>query len=91
MCFNESENEIHFLLNCDKLLEQHQSFEQKLGKFSIKHFANLTDEGELIFLFSNENAGICCILAKTMHNTFQVGEKILSKLSFILQVYDGYV
>ena len=28
--FSECEDEIHFLLNCDKLSEQLQSFEQKL-------------------------------------------------------------
>ena len=73
--FNECEDEIHFLLNCDKLREQHQSFEQKLGKFSIKHSANLTNEEKLIFLFSDENPGICRILAQTIHNTFQVRDK----------------
>ena len=49
LCFNECEDEIHFLLNSDKLREQHQSFEQKLDRFSIKHFANLTNEEKLMF------------------------------------------
>ena len=70
LCFNECEDEIHFLFNSDKLPEQHQSFEKKLGKFGIKHFANL-----MIFLFSNENPGICRILAYIIHRTFQVREK----------------
>ena len=44
LCFNECEDEIYFLLNHDLSREQHQSYEQKLGKFSIKHFANLTND-----------------------------------------------
>ena len=65
MCFTGCEDEIHFLL--DKLCEQHQSFEQKLDKFAIKHFANSTNEQKLIFLFTNKNPEICCILAKTVY------------------------
>ena len=75
-----------FLLNCDKLREQHQSFEQKLGKFSIKHFTNLTNEEKLIFFFSIDNPGICRILAQTIHNTFQVRGNTLKVMICTLDV-----
>ena len=63
----------------NNLREQHQPFEQKLGKFDIKHFANLINEVELIVLFSNEIPKIYRILAKTIHDTFQAGGRKYSQ------------
>ena len=51
LCFTEYEDEIHFLHNCDELREQHQSSEQKLGKFGIKYFGKLTNEQKLYCCF----------------------------------------
>ena len=80
------------LPNCDKL---HESYDQMLGKLCINHFANLTNEEKLIFLFSNENPEICCVLAKTIHKRFQAREKIFSSLDlyfrYMLVMYNQIV
>ena len=68
------EDEIHFLLECPRLVQYHQQLAQCVNTY-CKSYYLLTTEEKMIFLMTNENPRICCAMSKIICDTFEFRQK----------------
>ena len=80
VCHTKLEDEIHFLLECPRLVQYHQQLAQCVNAY-CKNYYLLTNEKNMIFLMTSENPRICHAMAKIIHDAFELRQKDMEKMT----------
>ena len=79
LCHTKVEDEIHFLLECPRLVQYHQQRAQCVNAY-CKNYYLLTNEEKMTFLMTDENPRTCRAMAKIIHDVFEFRQKNTEKM-----------
>ena len=69
---NKVEDEIHFLIDCDKYKDDRKIMYQKIDRY-FPNFSNINEnKSKFIFLMSQENTEVTKIIATHIHKWYQI-------------------
>ena len=75
-CKNIFEDEEHFLMACALYSKERKILENNCNKICMK-YTELTNEEKFIYIMSNENDEIIKVLAKFVHDSLSMREKMI--------------